>query len=140
MIEVRNIKRITEISPEQTVILPGSSDLPKDEQVYIDRKFGNAVRSGYENWELEKSRHSFKIVSQSQFVFVKALDNTGTYNGDLLADCFYAICLENEKENKQLVMVGLPGKTKTERERARQDLLRWFSSSKQSLIVFCEEA
>lgn len=144
MIQVVNISKLRDyLGDETTVILTGSSDLPDNEKVEIDRQLGPDLRASYERWIDNKGRHNFKFVPEQNKVFINPLNDLGFYNGDILSDCFYNICSRKGEGRfvKKLVMIGLPGKQKSERERARQDLLRWFNATGTELIVvLCDEA
>lgn len=144
MIQVINIVKLREIAAQKgTVILTAGNSLTQNEKVELAKVLGRDLLRSYEDWVKVKGRHDFKLFPDQNMIFMDPVNTDSTYNGDRMADCIVEIFNMPKFSNfvKDPYIVGLPGTTKSERERARQDLLRWFNVQGTPLLtVLCEEA
>jgi hypothetical protein len=144
MILVTNISRLRELRKNQTVIIPDAQNLLEDEQIEIGRVLGIHLLPACTVWLRSSGSHPLKFVSEENVIFIRTLDKTGSYDKDLLSTAIFGI-MSGSSENdfvtrNDLVMVGLPGNNRTNREKARQDLSRWFGNTESRLSVLCSEA
>lgn len=149
MICVMNISKLREIIKEndkRTILLMGSKDLNESEKIEIAKVLGSKNLASYQAWVETRGTFPYWFFSQGNMVYVSPLDKDGEYDSGELGDAITAI-LGNEPTTNfvtknDLLVLGLPGKTPFEREKARADLTRWFSPTNVTakMTILCHES
>jgi len=147
MIVVRNIRYADEYSNTKlTKLLPAWDTLHDAEQIEAQRLFGRDTVLGYEGWKSKKGSHNSLPIHDQNIVLISPVNDNDTYAGDIMAEVIGDICCGAEGvefvTRGDMLMIGLPGGDQRQRERALEDLKRWFGAEgvENKITVLCREA